>query len=490
MATLILIIIPVLFALLVLVANKNMSKYLSVAGASSSLILTLIILYLFKSSNGSSQLLAWHAEWLPQIGADFYTKVDGLNVVMILLTALVTPFIFLSVNKEKSYYSDKLFYVLMLLMQSAIFGVFIAKNLFLFYIFWELALIPIFFIVLLYGAENRQKITFNFFVYTLMGSLFMLIAIIYLGTKTSASNFNVEQIYFVAKSLSLNEQYFLFACFFLAFAIKIPIFPFHTWQPNTYVVAPTQGTMMLSALMLKMGLFGLIFWLIPIAPLAWQKLSFFLILLAAISTIYGGLMAFIQKNFKRLLAYSSMAHVGLIAAGIFAFNLASLQGAIIQMLAHSINAVAMFYIYDIIQTRTQIDEIKKLGGIRAKNTLFSVFFIILLMDSIALPLSISFIGEFSLLYGIFQFNYFLAGFAGLSIVLGTTYMVVAYHRMMHGQTSEAAQNFKALNTSEIFILSALSVLVILFGVFPNIILNLTESDAIHLIEHVKTILNK
>ena len=467
-----------------------MSKFLSVMSSGSSLLLTLLILFLFQKTSGDNELLSWHAEWLPQIGADFYTRFDGINIIMVLLTALAMPFILLSISKDKPYYSDKLFYILMLLMQSAIFGVFIAKNLFLFYIFWELALIPIFFIVLLYGAENRQKITFNFFVYTLMGSLFMLLAIIYLGTKTGATNFNVESIYLIAKKLTLTEQYCLFACFFMAFAIKIPIFPFHTWQPDTYVVAPTQGTMMLSALMLKMGIFGLIFWLIPIAPLAWSKLSFYLILLASVSTIYGGLMAFIQKQFKRLLAYSSMAHVGLIAAGIFTFNLAGVQGAVIQMLAHSLNAVAMFYIYDIIQSRTGTDEIKKLGGIRTKNTLFAVLFIILLMDSVALPLSVSFVGEFSLLYGIFQFNYYLSAFAGLSIVLGTTYMVVAYHRMMHGNTNEHTQNFKPLNISEIFILSGLAVLVILFGVFPNLILKISERDVIHLIEHVKTILNK
>jgi NADH-quinone oxidoreductase subunit M len=485
MATLILIIIPIFFSLLLLLSNKNMSKFLSVASAGSSLIFTLIIIYLFRKTGNENSLLLWHTEWLPQLGADCYMQIDGINIIPVLLTALITPFIFLTVRKEKPYYADKTFYILLLLMQAALFGVFVSKNLFLFYVFWELALIPIFFIALLYGAKGRQKITFNFFIYTLFGSLFMLVAIIFIGTKTNTENFNIYNVYKIAETLTLPEQYFIFGCFFLAFAIKIPIFPFHTWQPNTYVNAPVQGTMMLAGLMLKMATFALIYWLIPMTPAAWHKLSFCLAALAVISTVYAALMALAQQNFKRLLAYASMSHVGLIAAGILSFNLNAVQGSIVQMLAHGINVVAIFYIYDIIQSRTQTDDIKQLGGIRSQNKLFSVFFLIVLLANIALPLSNAFIGEFMLLYGIFQFNFYLSAVAGLSIIFGAAYMLLAYHRMMHGETNETTKKFAPLNTTEIITLSGLAALMLLFGVFPNLILKLTESDAIQLIEHVK-----
>lgn len=466
-------------------ANKNMTKFLAVLGSMSALILTLVISVLLQKLGNQNLLLNWHTEWLPQLGVDFFIQVDGINFILILLTALVMPFVFLSINRDKKFYDDKLYYVLLLLMQSALFGVFVSKNLFLFYVFWELVLIPIFFIVLLYGAENRQKITFEFFIYTIFGSLFMLIALIYIGAKGGIANFNISNVYKISETLSQKDQLFVFACFFLAFAIKIPIFPFHTWQPKTYTVAPTQGTMMLSGLMLKMATFALIYWLIPMTPLAWQKVGHYVIILAVCSTIYAALMALMQKNFKTMLAYSSMSHVGLIAAGIFTFNLNGVQGALVQMLAHGINAVALFYICDIIQTRTNTDVIKQLGGIRSKDNVFSVFFIIVVFATIALPLSNAFVGEFLLLYGVFQYNYFIAAIAGLSIVFGTVYMILAYHRMMHDKTNEVTNNFKPLTTTEIVSLAGLCGLIILFGVLPNLILNISENDVVSLIEHVK-----
>jgi NADH-quinone oxidoreductase subunit M len=201
-------------------------------------------------------------------------------------------------------------------------------------------------------------------------------------------------------------------------------------------------------------------------------------------------MALTQRNFKRLLAYSSMSHVGLIAAGIFTFNLNGVQGSVIQMLAHGINVVAIFYIYDIIYTRTQTDEIKQLGGIRSQNKLFSVLFLLVLLANVALPLSNAFIGEFLLLYGIFQFNYYLSAFAGLSIIFGAIYMLLAYRRMMNGTENVITKGFAPLKTTEITVLASLIILIILFGIYPNLILKITEGDVINLIEHVKSIVNK
>jgi len=200
----------------------------------------------------------------------------------------------------------------------------------------------------------------------------MLLAIIYISTNGNINNLNLNNVLKVASTFNVQQQIFIFIAFYIAFSIKIPIFPLHTWQADTYVNAPTQGTMLLSGIMLKMGTFALIYWLIPIAPLAWNKLSIYFIAIAVFSSIYAALMALIQKEFKRMLAYASMSHVGLIAAGILTFNLQGLQGSLIQMFAHAINVVAIFYVQDIIQRRTNTDTIKKLGGIRIQNNLFSV----------------------------------------------------------------------------------------------------------------------
>jgi NADH-quinone oxidoreductase subunit M len=318
MLTLLLLIIPLIFSMLVLIAQKNISKIISIASGVTTLVLSIYAVFLYTQNN-TSTLLKWHTEWLPSIGADFFLQINGINSILILLTAIIFPFIILSTSREKKYFTDKRFYILALIMQSALFGVFLSNNLFVFYIFWELALIPIYFILLLFGDEGRQKITFKFFVYTLFGSLLMLLAIIYISTNGNINNLNLNNVLKVASTFNVQQQIFIFIAFYIAFAIKIPIFPLHTWQADTYVNAPTQGTMLLSGIMLKMGTFALIYWLIPIAPLAWNKLSIYFIAIAVFSSIYAALMALIQKEFKRMLAYASMSHVGLIAAGILHF---------------------------------------------------------------------------------------------------------------------------------------------------------------------------
>jgi NADH-quinone oxidoreductase subunit M len=487
MLTLLLLIIPLIFSMLVLIAQKNISKIISIASGVTTLILSIYAVFLYTQNN-TSTLLKWHTEWLPSIGADFFLQINGINSILILLTAIIFPFIILSTSREKKYFTDKRFYILALIMQSALFGVFLSNNLFVFYIFWELALIPIYFILLLFGDEGRQKITFKFFVYTLFGSLLMLLAIIYISTNGNINNLNLNNVLKVASTFNVQQQIFIFIAFYIAFAIKIPIFPLHTWQADTYVNAPTQGTMLLSGIMLKMGTFALIYWLIPIAPLAWNKLSIYFIAIAVFSSIYAALMALIQKEFKRMLAYASMSHVGLIAAGILTFNLQGLQGSLIQMFAHAINVVAIFYVQDIIQRRTNTDTIKKLGGIRIQNNLFSVLFLIVLFANIALPLTNAFIGEFLLLDSIFQYNYLLSGIAGLTIILGATYMLRTYHAIMNGETKEATSNFAPIRNTEKMVLISLSILIIIFGFFPNLLLNISEHDLIQLIEHVQSII--
>ena len=312
----------------------------------------------------------------------------------------------------------------------------------------------------------------------------MLLAIIYLWLHNPARNFNIYDLYKVSALLNGQQQLLVFIAFYLAFAIKIPVFPLHTWQPDTYVNAPTQGTMLLSGIMLKMGAFALIVWLIPIVPLGWQIASKYVITLSVISVVYGSLMALTQHDFKRMLAYSSLGHVGLIAAGVFSWNLQGVQGALYQMLSHGINVVALFFVCDIILNRMKTDNMQQLGGIRNVSRVFSVLFLIALLGSVAMPLTNGFVGEFLLLHGVFQYNTLLAVFAGLTVILGAVYMLRAYQSMMHGETNVLTESFGGISMNEKILLGCLAALIIFFGLFPNIILQVSEPTVKQLIEHV------
>lgn len=292
-------------------------------------------------------------------------------------------------------------------MQFALVGVFTSLDGFLFYIFWELALLPIWFICLLWGGADRIRITLKFFIYTLSGSLFMLVALIYLYLQTPLPHtFSLDSFYELA--LTPSQQGWIFWGFFLAFAIKIPIFPLHTWQPDTYTNTPTQGTMLLSGIMLKMGLYGIIRWMVPVIPDGIAEWAWLAMGLSVVGIVYASAMAIAQKDFKRLIAYSSIAHVGLIAAGIFSMNMMGMQGAVFQMLSHGVNAVGLFFIADILIDRYGNREMKDMGGIAHVSSPFAITFTIILLGSVALPLTNGFVGEFMLLNGVFQYSGWLA----------------------------------------------------------------------------------
>src|SRR5688572_11184949 len=280
--------------------------------------------------------------WIENLGISFKFGLDGVGLLMVLLTNTLVPLIiYSSFNREIRDYKN--YYSLIFLMQFALIGVFSSLDGFLFYVFWELALIPIWFICLLWGGADRVRITLKFFIYTLSGSLIMLVGLIYLYLQTPGTHsFDIESFY--ALTLTPEQQGWLFWTFFAAFAIKIPIFPLHTWQPDTYTIAPTQGTMLLSGIMLKMGLYGIIRWMIPVLPQGIMEWSWLAILLSVVGIVYASAMAIAQRDFKRLIAYSSIAHVGLIAAGIFSLNMMGLQGAVFQMISHGVNAVGLFFI--------------------------------------------------------------------------------------------------------------------------------------------------
>jgi len=486
MLVVLLIIFPVLAALLVFFTRGNTSRNVAFGFSLIEFALSLTALFQFKHSPDSA-LLSFDHPWVQSLGIHLSVGIDGLSMLMILLTTFLVPIIILSSFKN-SYENAHNFYGLILLMQMALIGVFVANDGFLFYIFWELALIPIYFICLVWGGENRGRITFKFFVYTLFGSLFMLIGLIYLYNHSNVEGLKswaVQDLYNAGRSLTLEQQSAVFWLIFIAFAIKMPVFPFHTWQPDTYVNAPTQGTMLLSGIMLKMGTFGLIRWLLPMVPLGIEKWGSTAVVLSVIGIVYASIIAITQKDFKRLIAYSSIAHVGLISAGIFSANQQGLQGAIMQMLAHGVNVVGLFFIADILMRHTGTREMEKLGGIRSMNGNFAVFFLIIVLGSVALPLTNGFVGEFLLINGVFRYNAVIASFAGLTVILGAVYMLRSYQAIMLGEKKDSNNSFGSLAASDKTVLIIICITVIAFGVYPQPINDIAEESVKQILSNIK-----
>ena len=471
-----LIIVPLIAGLLVFGTKGKASKNIALGLSVVEFLLSLIVFFQFKHNPSNSNLVL-NCSWVESLGIHFAVGIDALSMLLVLLTTFLVPLIILSSFKN-DYEKPNSFYGLILIMQMALVGVFTANDGFLFYVFWELALIPIYFICLLWGGENRGAITFKFFVYTLLGSLFMLVGLIYVyshtGFETGIKSWAIADLYQAGKAMDINQQSFVFWCIFLAFGIKMPIFPLHTWQPNTYVNAPTQGTMLLSGIMLKMGTFGLIKWLLPLTPLALEKWGGLAIGLSVFGIIYASLVAIVQKDYKRLIAYSSIAHVGLIAAGILSCTQQGIQGGVMQMLAHGVNVVGLFLIADILLRHTGTREIDKLGGIRSMNGNFALLFLIVMLGSVALPLTNGFVGEFLLINGIYQYNAWIAAFAGFTVILGAVYMLRSYQGIMLGERKDSAIAFGALASSDKWILYIICLTIIAFGVYPKPLNELAE----------------
>jgi NADH-quinone oxidoreductase subunit M len=478
MLTAVLLLIPFIAALAGLSVPAAMAKRFAFLASLITFGVAVGVFATFPASADYQYVLNY--PWIESLGISFKIGMDGISMLMVMLTTFLTPLIILSIRDEDG--RQPVFFSLILFMEMALIGVFVSLDGFLFYIFWELALIPIYFICLLWGGANRVSITIKFFIYTLTGSLFMLVGLIYLYLHTPGSHsFDISQLYQAGKSLDTHIQGILFLFFFLAFGIKIPIFPLHTWQPDTYTDAPTQGTMLLSGIMLKMGLYGLIRWLIPMLPDAVHQYSGYAMWLGVIGVIYASIIAITRNDLKRLLAYSSIAHVGLIAAGIFAFNAQGLQGGVIQMLSHGINVVGLFFVADIIQNRTGTRLISELGGIRTKAPFFSTAFMIIMLGAVALPLTNGFVGEFLLITGIFQYKAIMAAIAGFTIILGAVYMFRAYQRSVLGETSVATDKFTDLTFNEKAVLVPILIMVILMGVYPNLFLKVSEPAVMKLI---------
>ncbi len=475
---LLLIFLPLVGALITSFSGKS-AKYVALISALSSVVVTILVLCSFNP-DASTQFLV-NYPWIPNLGISFHAGIDGISIVTILLTNTLIPLIICSAYNHE-YKNPSGFFALILFMQSGLILVFTALDAFLFYIGWEAALIPIYFICAIWGGKDRIKVNMKFFVYTIAGSLFMLMGIIYLYLQNPSHNFDIQAFY--SLRLDSSQQGWIFWAFFIAFAIKMPIFPFHTWQPDTYTQAPTAGTMLLSGIMLKMGIYGVIRWLVPIVPLGVQNWGQLAIILSVVGIVYASIIAFMQKDAKRLVAYSSIAHVGLISAGIFALNIQGMQGAMIQMLSHGINVVGLFFVLDIISSRLRTNKISDLGGIAKQAPKLAIVFLIIVLGTVALPGTNGFIGEFLLLMGIYQYSIWAAVFAGLTIILGAVYMLRMYQNVMLGKTNDLTIGFNDIKGSEQMVLYVICALVILIGVYPKPILHLSEAAVQQLINQV------
>jgi NADH-quinone oxidoreductase subunit M len=413
--------------------------------------------------------LIFNAAWLPDLGSRLALQMDGMGKMLCLLTAVSFPVIFIATYKN-NYKNAGSFYALMLLSQAGLTGVFVAGDALLFYFFWELALIPVYFLCSLWGGEKRIAVTFKFFIYTFIGSLLMLIGILYVYFHTPDHSFSLQSFY--QAQLEPGQASLVFWLFFLAFAIKMPVFPFHTWQPDTYEQSPTATTMVLSGIMVKMGVFAVIRWLLPVFPAASTQFANIIIILSVIGMLYASLIAIRQDDIKRLIAYSSIAHIGLMSAAIFTHNATGLQGVMVQMFNHGINVIGLWIVADVIEQQLGTRKFSELGGLAQKAPALAILFVVMALANIALPLTNAFVGEFLMFNGLFQYNVWIAAVAGISVILAAVYTLNMVQKVLYGNTTTVTANATDLSPNVQWVLVLLALLVIILGVYPQPMIDL------------------
>lgn len=474
MILILLILVPVVAGLLSFFSG-NAAKGIALAGS-----LVTLAVAAFVSATTTVDPLYFSMQWIPRLGAQFSLQADGMSAMLCLLTGIVMPVIFIS-NWNKEIEKPSSFYGLMLLSQAGITGVFLAYDALLFYFFWELALIPVYFLCSRWGGEKRIPVTFKFFVYTFVGSLMMLAALIYLSLMNPGTNaYAWQNIVRAGASLPTWEQNFIFWLIFVAFAIKMPIFPFHTWQPDTYEQSPTPVTIVLSALMVKMGLFGVVRWLLPVVPDAVAYWSDTVIILSVIGIVYASLLAMVQKDLKRLVAYSSIAHMGLMSAAAFSQSNVGMHGLIVQMFNHGINITGMWLIVNMVEERWGTREMSKLGGMASTAPKMAIALVIISLANIALPLTNGFVGEFMLFNGLFEgasrYSMVFMVVAGLGIILGAIYTLNMVQRTAYGEPNGTA-TIKDLSANEWAGLAIIIALILVLGFYPKPLLDATAGVA-------------
>lgn len=471
-----LLIIPIVIALIAMVCPPKFVRGYALAGSLVSVIVALIHLCNYNPSADFISI----APNCTSGNIPFFLNLgyDGIGMVMILLTNVIVFLIALANYDNQAIAGSKKFTALLFFMQFALLGVFLAMDGLLFYIFWELSLIPVFLIFLWFGAKGKRKAIMKFFIYTFIGSLAMLFSLIYI--RTLAPSFALEDV--VGIEMSRTSAMWIFGGFFLAFAVKIPLFPFHTWQPETYTKSPMAGTMLLGALMLKMALFGMIRWMIPVAPGALDCMTELIVILGGVGVIYAAIIAIKQNDIKTLFAYASISHVGLIAAGIIVLTMDALTGAMVQIVNHSFVAIGLFLSADIIERRLGKRNLLELGGIAKQAPKFAFWFGVIIFAGVSVPLTSGFIGEFLLIKGIYSYNWIYGVLIGTTLILACVYSFRAYQLSMFGPSK--GFDFPDLTWAEWLSFFIIAIIVVFLGVYPQFLIEIVEPSLQKLTEIV------
>jgi NADH-quinone oxidoreductase subunit M len=463
--------IPILTAIVLLLIKKDtLASQTAITASIATLALAVFLAY--------NKVETFDLNWLPSLNSRFTLQADGLAKILILLTAISLPAILIASDKNE-YKQKNIFLSLLLFTQAGLMGVFLAGDALLFYFFWELALIPVYFLCSIWGGEKRIAITFKFFIYTFLGSLFMLIGILFLNAHTEAHSFSIQA--FMHASLTSGQQVTAFALFFIAFAIKMPLFPLHTWQPDTYEQSPTTVTMVMSAVMVKMGLYGVLRWLLPLFPVAFAAHTNVVVFLSVVGILYASFIAIRQDDIKRLIAYSSIAHIGLMNAAIFTGTGIALQGALVQLFSHGINVLGLWIIADILEQQTGTRSMQQMGGLAKKQPTLAILLVGFALANIAMPLTNAFVGEFLMFNGLFILNPWIAAFAGLSIILAAIYTLNMVQKVAYGEISEKINAMPAPNKAAQGVLIILLIIVFVTGVYPQPLFTLTADTLQQLI---------
>jgi NADH-quinone oxidoreductase subunit M len=447
---------------------------------------TLLLWSRFNPSSGDFQFVERHA-WIPAFGIEYAVGVDGISLLLIVLTGFLTPLALLS-SWESVHKQTRTFCMFLLLLESAMIGVFVSLDLFLFYIFWDAMLVPMYFLIGVWGYERRVYAAIKFILYTMAASVLMLLAILGLAylhsTTTGVYSFDLLKLYDLPKTL--HQEFWFFLAFALAFAVKVPLFPFHTWLPDAHVEAPTAGSVILAGVMLKMGTYGLVRFAFPLFPQAAAWFAPFLAGLAVIGIVYGALVAMVQPDMKKLVAYSSVSHLGFVVLGIAAMNTQGVQGAVYQMLNHGVSTGGLFLIVGMLSDRRHTRQISEFGGLKKVTPRLVAAFLIVTLSSIGLPGLNGFVGEFLILLGAFRWDPRLAAFAATGVILSAAYMLWMFQRVNYGAvTNDENARLPDLQPREWAILVPIIALAVLMGVVPNLFLRPIEPSVQRMLNQVQ-----
>jgi NADH-quinone oxidoreductase subunit M len=479
---------PLAGALVLLLVNKqnvNAIRWIANLVALAGFLISVPLWFWYNPGSSDFQFVE-RFPWIPSVGAEYFLGVDGLSALLILLTTMMGSIAILSswtaiTERVKEYY------IFLLVLQTGMLGAFMALDFLLFFLFWEVMLVPMYFLIGIWGSANRLYSAIKFFLYTLVGSVVMLLGILalyfYNHTLTGVYTFDITQ--FHRLNIPFELQWWIFLAFFLGFAIKVPMFPFHTWLPDAHTDAPTAGSVILAAVLLKMGTYGFLRFSLPILPEASRYFVPMMALLSIIGIVYGALVALAQKDWKRLVAYSSVSHMALVMLGMFALNPVGITGSIIQQLNHGISTGGLFLIVGIVYERRHTREISEYGGLSKVMPVYAAIFLIMTMSSIGLPTLNGFIGEFLILQGVFVANKVWAAFAASGVVLGAAYMLYLYQRTMFGKIENPKnEGLFDLNHREFVTFAPLIVLAVWMGLYPAPFLRRLETSVNHIVLRV------